>query len=69
MPTERTHITWSIEKDNKCPVCGDAPRLIVAPPHWRDANDSDDYEIDEEVSGHFCPTCRLLISLSLNTFV
>jgi hypothetical protein len=65
---ENTHITWSIERGGRCPKCGGEPRLVVAPPNWSAADAGDtDYEIEDEVSGHYCPACSILVSLSLNT--
>ncbi len=66
------HLTWSEErKDGVCPFCGARLVLLVAPPQWVNANlmDGSDpmYGLDEEVSGHYCPECCRLLSLSLNT--
>jgi Zn ribbon nucleic-acid-binding protein len=66
---EKTHLTWSIERGGKCPTCNGATRLVIAPRHWRDADEDEEHELYDEVSGHFCPSCHTLVSLSLNTEV
>ncbi len=81
MSEERTHFTWSIETPGgKCPMCDGKTVLVTFPgnvePHEGDDNaeafaaagGGDDWiELHEEVSGHFCPACHKLVSLSLNT--
>lgn len=67
MPRENTHITWSIERGGKCPHCGSETRLVLAPHLWRDVDDPEnEIKVVDEVSGHYCPTCQLLVSLSFN---
>jgi hypothetical protein len=76
----KTHFTWSIESPrDTCPVCDGKTVLITFPPsvepHEGDDNaeafeaagGGDWIELREEVSGHFCPECHKLVSLSLNT--
>lgn len=68
-----SHITWSIEKDGRCPKCKSVPVLIHAPALWGvDPDDVgpdrfDEAEVDEGVTAHYCKTCCVLTSLSLNT--
>jgi wobble nucleotide-excising tRNase len=68
-----THITWSVENNGKCPTCDSETILVVAPEGWqahfdeRHTDQDDDWaEVVDEVSGHYCRTCRRLVSLSLN---
>lgn len=65
------HLTWSIEKANLCPKCGGETVLIVASMLWGingdNGYDGEDVEVHEEVTGHYCKLCQLLVSLSLNT--
>ena len=69
------HLKWSIERaENKCPDCGGDTLLIVAPLQWDVDSESDpndeqggSVEVNEEVSGHYCPECCQLTSLSVNT--
>lgn len=67
-----THFTWSIERSEHCPKCLGEVVLVVSKGGWfiydskGEATD-DEAEIDEEVTGHWCPECLLLTSLSLNT--
>ncbi len=68
----KTHITWNIEtKPGKCPDCETETLLALPSRDWRIDDPPEDEEsditVDEEVSGHFCPKCRRLTSLSLNT--
>lgn len=66
----KTHFTWSIENNDRCPTCKRKTILITAPGAWTPAdykNLPDYIEVDEEISGHFCMECRQLVSLSLNT--
>jgi hypothetical protein len=74
----RTHLTWSVEKDGKCPKCRSLTVLITAQGHRTIHEDGyreqggkrelPDYaSVDEEVSGHWCPKCQRITSLSLNT--
>lgn len=59
--------------DGRCPKCGSETILVTAPLVWgvdedNPKNDEDGaVEVYDEVSGHFCPKCRRLRSLSLNT--
>lgn len=71
MPREKTHVTWSIERDKmKCPYCAGEVRLVLAPHLWRNVDDPDnEIKVIDEISGHYCPTCQVLVSLSLNTSV
>ena len=69
---DRTHITWSIERNDACPTCGSPTVLVSAPTEWAiDEEDrtADSYavEVSEEVTGHYCLACCKLVSLSLNT--
>lgn len=68
-----THITWSIEKDGRCPKCNSRTVLVVAPEWWQVDPDSenaeladDEYNVVEEITGHYCPSCGDLVSLSFN---
>ena len=73
----KTHLTWSMEHNGNCPTCGSVPILVVAFGEMKIAdsdNQNDAYEeeggtvgIEEEISGHYCRSCRKLTSLSLNT--
>lgn len=79
----RTHFTWSIEHPRgECPFCGDKTVLIIAPGLWdvdeestietvgEDRYDNeliDGVTVHEELTGHYCPKCDKLVSLSLNT--
>lgn len=70
------HVTWSIEEGGRCPQCGGATVLVVAPEEWgideedREGEDCVDIAtVYDEVSGHYCKTCERLVSLSLNTDV
>lgn len=68
----KTHFTWSIEKNDSCPLCGSAPVLITSAAwevDYEDVGEGEDstVEVYEEVSGHYCLKCKVLISLSLNT--
>ena len=77
MKAKRTHLTWSEEKNGKCPSCRCLTVLVTAPASWNIHEDGreqcgktelPDYaEIAEEISGHWCPKCQRLTSLSLNT--
>jgi hypothetical protein len=60
-----------------CDTCGSRTLLVYPTSYWNvdsepyksgepDVEDPADVEIDAEVSGHFCPTCRRLTSLSVN---
>lgn len=73
-----THFTWSIEQADSCPNCKGETLLLVAFGQMSiaegDANtfqnkhyeEEGSVEIDEEISGHWCPECRKLVSLSFN---
>ncbi len=70
----RNHLTWSVETPGgKCPKCNTKTILIIAPLNWNIDDDGDnidndgDVEVRDEVTGHFCPQCERLRSLSLNT--
>lgn len=68
----RTHLTWSIEQNDRCPHCGGGTVLVCAPLEWTiDAENrtEDSYFVDvnDEISGHYCRACSKLVSLSLNT--
>lgn len=65
------HVTWTQEThDGRCGVCGSAVVLVLASPDWSADQNSNQYEdgidIQAEVSGHWCPECDCLTSLSLN---
>jgi hypothetical protein len=68
-----THLTWSIEVgDNQCPDCKVDTVLVVAPLDWSVDQEGRKYEgeyatVHDEVTGHWCPKCERLRSLSLNT--
>jgi hypothetical protein len=76
------HITWSIEKGDRCPGCEGETVLLVAISEMRIAEGDEDtfqdkfyqnnpdgfVEVPEEISGHFCPGCQRLVSLSMNSF-
>jgi hypothetical protein len=77
-----THFTWSIERGDKCPRCGSLTLLVLAPLVWRtdpEANaeymkkkrtkeePTEEPEIIEDISGHWCPKCWALASLSFNS--
>lgn len=68
----RTHFTWSIEQDGKCP-CGEKTALVIVGSEWQiDSEDplyrERDYaSVEDEVSGHWCPECQRLVSLSFNS--
>lgn len=67
-----THITWSIENSDRCPVCAGPTVLVTAPSGWvvdgQDEEEGEMAEVVEEITGHYCRECRRLVSLSLNTF-
>jgi len=68
----KTHITWSTEEhEGKCPECETATVLVVALAVWKlydeEGECDDTVTVNEEVSGHWCPECERLVSLSLNT--
>jgi hypothetical protein len=69
----RTHFTWSVENNGKCPECGQKTVLISVPLSWdtdyntRKANQPQEVEVSDEVTGHYCLKCQRLRSLSLNT--
>lgn len=68
----KTHLTWSVElHDGTCRDCGSSTLLVMPFLEWKvndpGDDDADTVEIGDEVSGHFCPKCRKLVSLSLNT--
>jgi len=79
--TGSTHLTWSIERGHFCPSCGTPPVLISAPSEWHADSEQPEYEaatgdttvadnyvtVDEEITGHWCPKCCRLLSLSLNS--
>ena len=66
----KTHFTWSIERNGKCPTCNVATILVVAK-IWDTDNQGDEDVLKEppvsEVSAHQCPECNQFCSLSLNT--
>lgn len=67
-----SHITWSIETPvGCCPRCGTATILCCPDTEWGEVDpprDGDGYQfVGDEVSGHVCPNCATLCSLSLNT--
>lgn len=71
----RTHFTWSIEGPRGlCSECNGETALVIADGEWKVDYESPlcdslgGYaEIREEITGHYCPNCRKLVSLSLNT--
>lgn len=70
--SNRNHLTWSVEThDGKCPECNVETVLVNAPSYWMPDNhgrdSGDDVEVVDEVTGHYCPKCKRLRSLSLNT--
>ncbi len=82
MKQPRTHFTWSIERGDKCPCCGSLTLLVIAPLVWRtDSEANEEYmkrkrtkdepteepEVNDEITGHWCPKCQHLCSISLNT--
>jgi len=76
----KTHLNWSIEKNGKCPKCR-KPTVLVIARMWCADSEQPEYEkatadktlagelvnIEEEVTGHWCPKCQRLLSLCLNT--
>lgn len=78
MKIKRTHLTWSAENNEKCPSCRCLTVLVTPMASWNIHEDGyreqggkaelPDYaEVGEEISGHWCPKCQRLTSLSLNT--
>lgn len=79
---EKTHITWTFGeigdgKYNVCCRCNSKTMLVIAPAIWdidsepfaegeKNHNDAGIIDVDEEISGHYCPECRRLTSLSFN---
>jgi hypothetical protein len=74
MKHNRVHLRWSSEKDpGICPACGETTALIVCCDCWEVDGESphaddlaDGVETGVEVSGHWCPTCRVMTSLAVN---
>ena len=76
----KTHVTWDRSLNNKCPDCQGETLLVVALGEMRIAEgdegtfqnahyeETEIVEIEEEISGHYCPECHQLVSLSLNAF-
>lgn len=64
----KTYLHWSREREPyRCPICNDTTVLLIVPNIWHDVDFSDqEYEIAEEITGHYCQTCRRLISLTIN---
>jgi hypothetical protein len=76
------HTTWSMETNGECPNCA-IPTVLVVASAWFAGSEQPEYEkatgdktvageyvsVDEEVTGHWCPKCQRLVSLSLNTEV
>jgi hypothetical protein len=65
-------LTWSVgTEEGTCPKCDARTVLVVAPDMWRmvdeDAGADPGVSIYDEVSGHACPKCNRLISLSFNS--
>ena len=72
------HITVCNEKNEACGDCGGPVILIVAPHVWEiadpenaakvvgESDSIDCVEVSEELSGHYCPKCERLCSLSFN---
>lgn len=64
--SKRNHLTWSEERDdNRCPTCGRKTLLVIAPHDWN-VDEGDSVEVHEEITGHYCPKCQRLRSLSFN---
>ena len=73
----KTHVTWSIETpDGKCPKCATATILVSTPEEWKVPHEDEHGEeiendpyltVHDEVTGHVCPKCSRLCSLSINT--
>jgi hypothetical protein len=74
------HLTWSDETAGMCRKCKGKIILITPSLIWEADEESsaeagvdweshfgDGIELDEELSAHFCPKCRCLTSLSLNS--
>lgn len=71
---QQTHVTWSIERDGRCPSCRVVTILVSAPSLWSVPDQErtpkplpDVADVHEEITGHWCPKCERLVSLSLNT--
>lgn len=73
--SERTHFTWSVEAPgNRCPTCSTETVLVISDCEWKVDYENPraeelggSVEIHEEITGHYCPDCQKLVSLSLNT--
>lgn len=66
--TNRNHLTWSVEEpDGKCGTCGEKTILLISPGWWTRDGKGEDFQVSDEVSGHYCRNCERLRSLSLNT--
>jgi len=75
----RVHLTWSVEHPmGTCQHCNGKTVLAIAPSAWDVDSESaqadgfdenefvDGVETDAEVTGHWCPGCRSLVSVSVN---
>lgn len=69
-----THFTWSTEKKDACPECSGQTVLVIARA-WEADSENESHsdiagewvEVAEEITGHWCPECRALRSLSFNS--
>jgi hypothetical protein len=68
------HLTWSDENPGgKCPACSAPTILVIAPPDWEVDSEADHEQagwnvgVTEEITGHWCPECHQLRSLSFNS--